>query len=125
LRDRRGTTMTMGAAPIANDATARRGAANVIDTATLELNGRTIRLLGVEGTNSSRAIRDFERVLRHREIECTPSGEAGAYRCRLQGKDLSELVLFNGGGRAGPDATADLLAAEEQARSARVGIWRR
>jgi penicillin-binding protein 1A len=124
-RDRRGTTMTMGAAPIANDATAMRGAANVIDTATLELNGRTIRLLGVEGTNSSRAIRDFERVLRHREIECTPSGEAGVYRCRLQGKDLSELVLFNGGGRAGPDATADLLAAEEQARSARVGIWRR
>jgi len=34
-------------------------------------------------------------------------------------------VLFNGGGRASSEATPELLATEEEARSARVGIWRR
>jgi penicillin-binding protein 1A len=37
---------------------------------------------------------------------------------------LSEVILSNGGARATPDAPAELLAAEEEARSARLGIWR-
>jgi penicillin-binding protein 1A len=124
-RSRRSTNAASVSGRAPNDTPILRGAATVIDTATLELSGRTIRLLGVEGTSSSRAIREFDRVLRRSDIECQPSTEPDIYRCSLQGKDLSGLVLFNGGGRAGPDATADLLAAEEQARSARVGIWRR
>jgi membrane peptidoglycan carboxypeptidase len=124
-RSRRSTNTKSGFGATPNDMPTLRGSAIVIDTATLELSGRTIRLLGVEGTSSSRAIREFDRVLRRSDIECQPSTEPDIYRCSLQGKDLSGLVLFNGGGRAGPDATSDLLAAEEQARSARVGIWRR
>ena len=58
------------------------------------------------------------------DVACAPA-EGGAYRCSLDGQDLSELILFNGGGRASADATPDLLAAEEQARSNRIGIWRR
>jgi penicillin-binding protein 1A len=124
-RSRRSTNAASVSGRAPNDTPILRGAATAIDTATLELSGRTIRLLGVEGTSSSRAIREFDRVLRRSDIECQPSAEPDIYRCSLQGKDLSGLVLFNGGGRAGPDATSDLLAAEEQARSARVGIWRR
>jgi penicillin-binding protein 1A len=124
-QERRGTPVA-GSAPASLPAqTALRGAASVIDTATLELGGRTIKLLGVEGTNNARSVRDFERFLRRGDIECQPEAAPDVYRCTLRGQDLSELVLFNGGGRASPDATANLLTAEGQARSARVGVWRR
>jgi len=33
------------------------------------------------------------------------------------------VVLFNGGGRATANATPELRALEQQARSTRVGIW--
>ena len=54
---------------------------------------------------------------------CEPAGEA--YRCRVEGQDLSETILLAGGARAASDAPAELLAAEEAARSARAGMWRR
>jgi endonuclease YncB( thermonuclease family) len=57
-----------------------------------------------------------------REVACVPfSGTA--HRCEVGGYDLSEVVLFNGGGRASGDAPADLKDAEARARSAGVGIW--
>jgi membrane peptidoglycan carboxypeptidase len=102
-----------------------RGDAAAVDTATLNLNGNIVRLFGVEGWRNSRALRDFGRYLERGEVECQPVGEQPSYRCNLQGQDLSQVVLFNGGGRASPEATPELLATEEQARSARVGIWRR
>src|SRR5262249_11864851 len=37
-------------------------------------------------------------------------------------QDLSRVVLFNGGGRATANATPELRALEQQARSTRVGI---
>ncbi|HEV7822158.1 MAG TPA: PBP1A family penicillin-binding protein, partial [Burkholderiales bacterium] len=103
-----------------------RGPASVVDTATLDVEGQPVRLFGVEGTSSARALRDFDRLLRRGDVECVPAAEqASTYRCSLQGHDLSQVVLFNGGGRASADASPDLLAAEEQARSARAGLWRR
>jgi penicillin-binding protein 1A len=103
---------------------ALRGAPGVVDTGTLDFDGRTVRLVGVEGLGGRNA-RELGRYLRRRDVACAPAGEGGAYRCTLDGQDLSELILFNGGGRAASDATPDLLAAEEQARSNRIGIWRR
>ncbi len=100
-----------------------RGSPAVVDTGTLDFDGRTVRLTGVEGL-SGRNARELGRYLRRRDVACAPA-EGGAYRCSLDGQDLSELILFNGGGRASADATPDLLAAEEQARSNRIGIWRR
>jgi penicillin-binding protein 1A len=102
-----------------------RGEAGAVDTGTLNLNGRVLKLFGVEPWRNGRALRDFDRYLERGEVECQPVGEQAAYRCTLQGQDLSKVVLFNGGGRASPEATPELLATEEQARSARVGIWRR
>jgi penicillin-binding protein 1A len=103
---------------------ALRGAASVVDTGVLEIEGQPIRLLGVEGT-AGRPAREFARYLRRRDVECERAADSAAYRCRADGQDLSEVVLFNGGGRASSDATPDLLAAEEKARSARIGVWRR
>ncbi|WP_245447385.1 PBP1A family penicillin-binding protein [Methylobacterium sp. 17Sr1-1] len=113
--------------PRTRDLTGRtvlRGSPAVVDTGTLDFDGRTVRLAGVDGL-SGRNARELGRYLRRRDVACAPAGEGGVYRCSLDGQDLSELILFNGGGRASADATPDLLAAEEQARSNRIGIWRR
>jgi penicillin-binding protein 1A len=100
-----------------------RGVPSVQNTATLELRGRVIRLFGVEGVRD-RAMRDLRRYLHRREVACEPAGN-GEYRCRVDDKDLSQVVLFNGGGRATATAPPELRAAEQQARLARVGIWGR
>lgn len=116
------------AAPEASNATPGtsapviRGVPVVQNTGTLELQGRVIRLFGVEGTRG-RAARDFRRYLGRREVACEPAGSGNEYRCRVDNQDLSRVVLFNGGGRAAPSASAELRALDQQARAARVGIW--
>ena len=101
-----------------------RGSADVVDMATLAIRGRKIQLEGILGDDDRRAVRSLARFLRRREVICEPSGLADRYRCNVDGQNLSELILSNGGARAAPDAPAGLLAAEDEARSARVGIWR-
>jgi membrane peptidoglycan carboxypeptidase len=99
-----------------------RGIPIVQNTATLEIQGRMLRLFGVEGTRG-RAVRDFRRYLAAREVVCEPAGAVSEYRCRVDGNDLSRVVLFNGGGKASASAPPELRALEQQARSTRVGIW--
>ena len=101
-----------------------RGAADVLDMATLAIRGRTIQLEGILGDDDRRAVRLLARFLRRREVICEPGASPDRYRCNVNGRDLSEVILSNGGARAAPDAPADLLAAEEEARSARIGVWR-
>ena len=98
-----------------------RGVPVVQSTGMLEIEGRVIRLFGVEGTRG-RAARDFKRYLGSREVACEPAGSSD-YRCRVDDQDLSRVVLFNGSGRAAANATPELRALEQQARSTRVGIW--
>ena len=56
---------------------------------------------------------------------CAPSDAPGVQRCRIGNYNLSAIILAAGGGRATPDASEELQAAEDQARSARLGVWRR
>ncbi|SFG28317.1 PBP1A family penicillin-binding protein [Methylobacterium gossipiicola] len=106
--------------------TAIGGVPDVIDTGTLAFRGRTVRLLGVDGEGGALA-RQLARYLRRRDVVCTPATGDGdpALRCQIDGNDLSAIILAAGGGRASEDAPADLLAAEEQARSERLGLWGR
>jgi 1A family penicillin-binding protein len=104
-------------------APAVRGVAVVKNTGTLEVQGRVVRLHGVEGTRG-RAAREFRRYLGQREVVCEPVGGGNEHRCRVDDQDLSRVVLFNGGGRATADAPAELREFEQQARSTRLGIWR-
>jgi penicillin-binding protein 1A len=99
-----------------------RGVPLVLNTGTLEIQGRALRLFGVEGARG-RAVREFRRYLGMREITCEPAGGANEYRCRAGEQDLSRVVLFNGGGRAAANAPPELRALEQQARSTRAGIW--
>lgn len=101
-----------------------RGVPEVVDTGTLEIRGRAVRLEGIEG-EAGRMRSQLARFLRRREVACEPVPAAETHRCRVGGDDLSELILAGGGARASRDARPELLAAEEEARSARMGIWRR
>jgi len=95
----------------------------VQSTGTLELQGRVIRLFGVEGARG-RAARELRRYLGRREVVCEPAGGSNEYRCNVDDQDLSRVVLFNGGGRAGANATPELRALDQHARATRLGIWR-
>jgi 1A family penicillin-binding protein len=99
------------------------GDARVIDTGNLVVDGRLVHLLGVNG-QSGRAASDLSRYVGHRRVNCEPNpAKPNLYRCTVEGHDLSAAVLFNGAGRATPDATPDLVAAESEARAAARGIW--
>ena len=100
-----------------------RGVPVVQNTGTLELQGRVIRLFGVEGARG-RAARELRRYLGRREVVCEPAGGSNEYRCNVDDQDLSRVVLFNGGGRASANATPELRALDQHARATRLGIWR-
>jgi membrane peptidoglycan carboxypeptidase len=101
-----------------------RGTADVIDTATLAIRGKLFKLEGIVADDDRRALRALSRFLRRREVVCVGAAGADRSRCTVEGQNLSEIILSNGGARATPDAPAELLAAEDEARSARLGIWR-
>ena len=98
------------------------GVPEVIDTSTLRIDGKIVRLFGVEWARGGQP-EDLSRYLRNREVACRPAPAADTYRCQVDGRDLSEVVLYNGGGRVAANATPDLVAAENHARAERLGIW--
>jgi endonuclease YncB( thermonuclease family) len=100
-----------------------RGVPEVLDTTTLSLEGRIVRLFGVEWARGAGNPDDLAKYIRGREVACTPVAAGEAFRCQVDGQDLSRVILYNGGGRATSDATPDLKAAEEQARARSVGVW--
>ncbi|WP_262271873.1 PBP1A family penicillin-binding protein [Microvirga yunnanensis] len=101
-----------------------RGVPEVLDTGTLSIRGTVVRLEGIQGERGNMA-RQLARFLRRREVVCTPTETAGVQRCQIGNYNLSAIILAAGGGRASPDAAEELQAAEDQARSARLGVWRR
>jgi endonuclease YncB( thermonuclease family) len=100
------------------------GPVEVIDTATLRVGGKLVRLFGVEWVRGGQAD-ELTRYLAGRIVTCQPVAGSEARLCSVDGRDLSEVVLFNGGGRASPEATPDLVAAEDRARAERLGVWAR
>jgi endonuclease YncB( thermonuclease family) len=100
-----------------------RGVPDVIDTATLSLNGEVVRLFGVEWAPGAGKPEDLTRYLNGREVACEPAGSNDVYRCQVGGQDLSRVVLFNGGGRPTNDASPELKAAADKAREAKIGVW--
>jgi endonuclease YncB( thermonuclease family) len=100
-----------------------RGVPDVIDTATLSLNGEVVRLFGVEWAPGGGKPEDLTGYLKGREVACEPAGGNDVYRCQVGNQDLSRVVLFNGGGRPTDDATPELKAAADKAREAKIGVW--
>jgi hypothetical protein len=117
-----GSTATANTSPPVQNGPVQ-GVPEVLDTATLWLQGKIVHLYGVEWVRGGGDPEEFTRYLRGREVMCTPVENVDAYRCKVDGKDLSEVVLFNGGGRTTPNAPPDLRAAEEKAKTAKLGVW--
>jgi endonuclease YncB( thermonuclease family) len=118
---------TSQVAPSAARAAGRslRGVPEVLDTATLSVEGEVVRLFGVEWAPGAGKPDDLTQYLRGREITCEPAGGNDTYRCRVGEQDLSKVVLFNGGGKATSEATPELKLAEEKARTAQIGVWKK
>jgi penicillin-binding protein 1A len=122
---RSGSVATGSALPAATGGAALviEGVPLVVDTATLRFRDRLVHLSGVSGEAGEFA-RDMARYIGGREVACRPADASGSqYRCQVGEYDLGAAVLFNGGGRAAPDAPAELKSAEDQARSAGRGLW--
>lgn len=100
------------------------GAVQVIDTATLRIAGKLVHLFGVEWVRGGQAD-ELTRYIAGRPVTCQPAPGSDNMTCTVDGRDLSEVVLFNGGGRASPEASPELVAAEDHARSERLGVWKR
>ncbi|MGH1587423.1 thermonuclease family protein [Methylobacterium phyllosphaerae] len=101
-----------------------RGTVQVIDTATLKVGGKVVHLFGVEWVRGGQAD-ELTRYIGGRTVTCQPAPGSETMNCLVDGRDLSEVVLFNGGGRASPEASPELVAAEDHARSERLGVWKR
>ena len=97
------------------------GMPTVIDTATLRIAGGIVTLAGVTGAGGSHA-RDLADYIGEREVLCRRAIDQ-RYRCELDGWDLAEIVLLNGGGRVAPQAAADLQEAQRKARGEGRGVW--
>ncbi len=108
----------------AGDGRVLKGVPEVVDTVTLRLEGRVVRLFGVEWARGGQP-EDLTAYLRDRETECRPVEGSSSYRCTVNGQDLSRVVLFNGGGRTNAEATPELLRAEDHARDGKLGVWKR
>ncbi|WP_230529913.1 thermonuclease family protein [Microvirga roseola] len=100
-----------------------KGVPEVLDTATLSLEGEVVRLFGVEWAPGAGKPEDMASYLGGREVSCEPAGGNDTYRCEVDGRDLSRVVLFNGGGKPTDEATPELKAAAEQARQSKIGVW--
>ncbi|MBO1076367.1 PBP1A family penicillin-binding protein [Roseomonas marmotae] len=99
-----------------------RGVPQVLDTATLLIGGREVRLAGLVGLPSGDFVAAMTQWISGREAVCE-ARSSESWECRVGGRSLSELVLSNGGGRASTDAPPELRQAERAARQARLGIW--
>jgi len=97
------------------------GAAEVLDTGTLRIEGQLARLEGVDGLGGVHAER-MRAYIGDRDVACRPA-RLESWRCEVGGVDLSEAVIFNGGGRAAADAPGLLKDAERKARQAGRGVW--
>ena len=93
----------------------------VLDTGTLMIGGQVVPLLGVLGEVGP-GVDGLKSYLGGRAVICVAVG-TGGYLCEVDGFDVAEVIVFNGGARVTADAPAHLLAAEASARANHRGIW--
>jgi len=98
------------------------GIPRVLDTGTLEIRGEIIPLYGIVGEDEPFAA-GLRAFIRNREVECQRHDQR-SFSCRLEGADLSGVVLLNGAGRTRADAPDELKALEAQAKRDGKGRWK-
>ncbi len=101
------------------------GAARVIDTATLLVDGQTVPLDGLAGSGAPYAAQ-LQSVIDRRgsRLSCTVQ-KSGRYLCTLpDGQDIGRSALFNGVAGISEDASEDYRTQADSARTAHRGMWK-
>ena len=96
----------------------------VVTTSTYVIEGQQFELFGVIGEPSPyvEALSGWLNSNGNR-LDCKPEG--GKFRCFTPGKvDVGGVVIFNGAGKAAPDAPQEYRNAEAQAKAGMKGVWR-
>ena len=131
------TDLLSSAAPGPERLSADPGTVVVIDGETLRLNGRVVRLGGVEAPMrgdlcsggadcGGAAAGALARLVRDRRVECRLAGRDPFGRpfatCDANGTDLSRAIVAGGWARAQPGVPA-LANLELRARRQGAGLW--
>jgi penicillin-binding protein 1A len=103
-------------APANVDNKVLRGTATVLDSGVIELQGRVIRLLGWDdfGRRNFYALR---RLLRRREVICTPADRPPLYNCQVGDISLPANIVPYAGQFAKESTNPDLVGGEQYART--------
>lgn len=118
------------------------GAARIVDGDTIAIDGVKIRLEGIDAPESDQVCLDQQSTkwtcgiaardrlaerIGNRSIDCTPAGSDKDYRtlavCRLAGEDLNAWMVRQGWALAFVRYSKVYVAEEEEARSAKRGLW--
>ena len=125
------------APPGPEQVTADAGEIAVVDGDTLRMDGRVIRLRGVEAPGRGDLCRDgldcggaatsaLAALIRERRVACRLEGHDSAGRpfaaCNANGTDLSRAIVASGWARAS-SGVPELADLELRARRQRAGLW--
>ncbi len=97
---------------------------NVPNAATLVVADQRIRLSGIDPGPQS-VLGPFENWLKTQgALQCEPDANTGRYRCFTgAGVDIAQAAILNGSGRVGDGATPEYRQSENEARTAKRGLW--
>jgi len=110
--------------PQLNLAQSVSGAANVIDTSTLSVDGKTIALIGITGETGDPA-EQMQKLINDMGGTVKCQLVMDAYQCFLpSGLDLARTALYNGGAEVAPDASADYHLQAQAAQAAHRGRFK-
>ncbi len=118
------------------------GTASVIDADTLDIHGQRIRLVGVDAPESGQKCLDasaqfvrcgsiaanaLDAWINRNPVTCTIEG-ADRYKrllgqCSVRGESVQEWLVSNGHALAYRTYSNQYIAAEDQARRAKAGMW--
>ncbi len=95
----------------------------VLDSSALVVAGRVVNLYGIRGEDGvqAEALRRYISARGGRLVCHTRTDDA--YQCLLRGEDIAERAVRNGWARSRAGAPGAYVAAENEARSGRRGIW--
>jgi endonuclease YncB( thermonuclease family) len=98
---------------------------SIRDTATLIVDGKTVKLFGVEGRGAP-YIQDLQRYVARFEgkVKCKPKKKK--YNCFVGPKsdDIARAAILNGIAAAAPDAPPAYRDAQAQAQLGQKGMWK-
>jgi endonuclease YncB( thermonuclease family) len=128
--------------PIPVNAQQISGRSTVVDSTVIEIDGQRIMLFGVDSVMRKQictadgkpwqcwpaAVRDLQTLVDQGPVVCDPVGDPDVFgrvlaRCAVNGQSLNEQFVRRGYAVARPNETTDYVAAEEDAKQAKRGLW--